>query len=43
MIRCEWKKGREKYELKVSIPANSEGDNQFTAATFEDVADYGVD
>ncbi|EFS31437.2 hypothetical protein BSGG_2137 [Bacteroides sp. D2] len=43
MIRCEWKKGREKYELKVSIPANSEAIISLPAATFEDVADYGVD
>lgn len=37
-------KGREKYELKSFIPANSEAIISLSpAATFEDVVDYGVD
>ena len=36
------KKEREKYELKVSVPANSEAVISLPAATFEDITDYGV-
>ena len=42
LIHCEWKKEREKYELKVSVPANSEAVISLPAATFEDITDYGV-
>jgi hypothetical protein len=42
LIRCGWKKEREKYELKVSVPANSEAVISLPAATFEDITDYGV-
>lgn len=42
LVRCEWKKGRERYELKVSVPANSEAIVSLPAATFGDVTDYGV-
>ena len=42
LIRCGWKKEREKYELKVSVPANSESVISLPAATFEDITDYGV-
>lgn len=35
-------KGTGKYELKVSVPANSEAVISLPAATFEDITDYGV-
>ena len=42
LIRSEWKKSKERYELKVSVPANSEAIVSLPAVALEDVTDYGA-